>query len=156
MKTLFWTFIKLIAFFVCALSVSVAYAQQIAASSGDMRWVNAPASLPPGAKLVMLRGDLHKSGPFALRLKFPPGYKLGPNSSAAIERIFVLSGTLNVGNGKRFDRARAMPMSEGYEYTPGNSPFFGWTTEETTVEIEGVGPWQVTYVNPSDDPRRKN
>jgi hypothetical protein len=32
---------------------------------------------------------------------------------------------------------------------------FLWTKEETTVQIHGVGPWVITYVNPADDPRKK-
>jgi hypothetical protein len=32
---------------------------------------------------------------------------------------------------------------------------FGWTAEETIVQLHGVGPWGVTYVNPADDPRNK-
>jgi hypothetical protein len=32
---------------------------------------------------------------------------------------------------------------------------FGWTKDETVVQVHGVGPWGVTYVNPADDPRKK-
>jgi hypothetical protein len=26
---------------------------------------------------------------------------------------------------------------------------------ETVVQIHGMGPWQVNYVNPADDPKKK-
>jgi hypothetical protein len=29
------------------------------------------------------------------------------------------------------------------------------TKEETTVQLHGMGPWGVTYVNPTDDPRKQ-
>jgi hypothetical protein len=32
---------------------------------------------------------------------------------------------------------------------------FAWVGEESVVQIHGVGPWTVTYVNPADDPRKK-
>jgi hypothetical protein len=31
---------------------------------------------------------------------------------------------------------------------------FAWTNEETIVQLHGVGPWAITYVNPADDPRK--
>jgi hypothetical protein len=27
-------------------------------------------------------------------------------------------------------------------------------TEETVVQLNGEGPWEINYVNPADDPRR--
>jgi hypothetical protein len=32
---------------------------------------------------------------------------------------------------------------------------FAWTNEETIVQLSGMGPWGITYVNPADDPRKK-
>jgi hypothetical protein len=32
---------------------------------------------------------------------------------------------------------------------------FAWTKEEVVVQLNGMGPWGVTYVNPADDPRKK-
>jgi hypothetical protein len=32
---------------------------------------------------------------------------------------------------------------------------FVWTQEEVIVQLNGTGPWGVTYVNPADDPRKK-
>jgi hypothetical protein len=32
---------------------------------------------------------------------------------------------------------------------------FAWTKEEAVVQLNGTGPWGVTYVNPADDPRKK-
>jgi hypothetical protein len=30
-----------------------------------------------------------------------------------------------------------------------------WFTEETVLQLHGIGPQGVTYVNPADDPRKK-
>jgi hypothetical protein len=32
---------------------------------------------------------------------------------------------------------------------------FVWTKEEAVVQLNGTGPWAITYVNPADDPRKK-
>jgi hypothetical protein len=38
---------------------------------------------------------------------------------------------------------------------PKGNRHFAWTKGETIVQLHGIGPWGVTYVNPSDDPRKK-
>lgn len=37
--------------------------------------------------------------------------------------------------------------------TAGNH--FAWAKGETEIQVHGVGPWTITYVNPTDDPRKK-
>jgi hypothetical protein len=39
-------------------------------------------------------------------------------------------------------------------FQPGHS-MFAYTKEETVIQIHGVGPWGIAYVNPADDPRKK-
>ena len=38
---------------------------------------------------------------------------------------------------------------------PAGAPMFGFTKEETVIQLHGVGPWGISYVNPADDPRKK-
>lgn len=38
---------------------------------------------------------------------------------------------------------------------PAQSRHFAWTAAETVVQLNGTGPWGITYVNPADDPRAK-
>jgi len=149
-------FIKLLPFILGLLTVSFAWAQAGVPASGELKWGNAPASLPPGARVAMLKGNLTKAGPFAFRMKLPAGYRLKPLSSSAIERIVVVSGTFSLGAGKKFDEGRTIPLYAGYVHLPDKNPYFAFTTEETVVEIEGAGPFVVTYVNPADDPANRN
>jgi hypothetical protein len=30
---------------------------------------------------------------------------------------------------------------------------FAWTKGETIIQVHGVGPWGINYLNPADDPR---
>lgn len=152
MKTSCARFIRMMPFIVGLLGASYVHAQEAPAISGDLKWVNAPASLPAGAKVAMLQGDLAKPGAFAFRLKLPAGYELRPQSSPSVNRLFVISGALNFGAGEKFDSSRTIPLYAGYAHWPNNGAFFAFTKEETVVEIEGVGPWTVRYVNAADDP----
>ena len=152
MKTSYATLMKVMSFIVLAFGAPTAHAQEAAAAASDLKWVSAPASLPPGAKVAMLQGDLGKPDAFAFRLKLPAGYRLKPQSSPAIDRMIIVSGALNLGNGEKFDSARTIPLYAGYAHWPSKSAFFAFTKEETVIEIQGVGPWAVNYVNAADDP----
>lgn len=155
MKTSSAKFIRMVPFVMVLLSFSAAHAQQAPATPGALKWVNAPASLPAGAKLAMLQGNLAKPGAFTFRLKLPAGYQLKPQSSPAVNRLYVVSGALNFGTGEKFDSERTMPLYTGYAHWPNNGSYFAFTKEETVIEIEGVGPWAVNYVNAADDPAKK-
>lgn len=155
MKTSYAKFVKMMPVVLFALSVSAAQAQQTVATSGGLKWVNAPASLPAGAKVAMLQGDLAKPGAFTFRLKLPAGYQLNPHSSPAIGRLMVVSGTFNLGTGEKFDKARTIPLHAGYMHWPNQGAYFAFTREETVIEIEGTGPLAVNYVNAADDPTKK-
>jgi len=49
---------------------------------------------------------------------------------------------------------RALEPSSVAIMQPGTR-HFAWTKEETVVQVYGVGPWTVAYVNPAADPRKK-
>ena len=122
----------------------------------EMKWVAAPASLPAGAKVALLEGDPTKEGPFTLRLQFPDGYSIQPHSHPAIEHVTVISGTLNFGMGEKFDKSGGRALSAGsFAFMPPGMRHFAWTTGETVIQLHGMGPWQINYVNPADDPRNK-
>jgi quercetin dioxygenase-like cupin family protein len=121
----------------------------------DLKWADVP-SLPPGAKIAVIEGPMNQAVPFTVRLKFPANYQIPAHSHPAVERVTVLSGTFNMGTGDKFDKAKthALPAG-GISIIPVGSNHFAWTGEETIVQLNGVGPWGINYVNPADDPRKK-
>ena len=121
----------------------------------DVTWMDAPASLPTGAKLAVLEGDLSKPGPFTMRIMTPDGYRIPPHSHANIEHVTVVSGTFYLGMGDKFDESAGRELPAGsFAFMPAGMRHFAWTKGETVVQVHGVGPWSITYVNPTDDPRK--
>lgn len=122
----------------------------------DLKWGEGPDALPPGAKAVALEGSLKKEELFHLRLKFPAGYKIPPHWHPGTERVTVLSGSVRLGLGDRFDESRMKPLQAGsFISLPPRTAHFVTVTEDTVIQLSTIGPWSVTYVDPADDPRLK-
>lgn len=122
----------------------------------EVKWGAAPASVPPGAQGAVLQGDPAKPGPFTLRLKLPDGYRIPPHYHPAIEHITVIQGTFVLGMGEKVDTATEKPLGAGsFAFMSAGMRHFVRAQGETIVQLHGTGPWGITYVNPSDDPRKK-
>jgi len=121
----------------------------------DLKWADVP-TLPPGAKVAVIEGPLNEAVPFMMRLKFPANYKIPAHWHPAIEHLTVLSGTFNMGIGDKLDVTKTKTLSVGgIMIIQPKIPHFAWTKEEVMVQVHGVGPWGVAYVDPADDPRKK-
>jgi hypothetical protein len=119
-----------------------------------LEWIDAPASLPAGAKVAILDGDPNKPGPFVMRMKMPDGYIVAPHTHPKPERVTVIAGTLYVGMGMTFDKSKCIEMPAGtYGSWPAGMQHSGWFKGETILQLHGEGPWAVNYINPADDPR---
>ena len=122
-------------------------------NSSDIQWGDAPPIFPAGAKFAVLMGDPGKSGSYAVRLKMPDGYKIAAHWHPTDENITVISGTFNVGMGDKLDMSKGKALSAGaFVSAPARMRHFAWTTGETEVQVHGMGPFKLTYVNPADDP----
>lgn len=147
-----------IAIFTFAL-VSIAAAQhemrETIHTPDKIQWQDGPPSLPPGAKFAVLEGDPAKEGFFTMRVRMPDGYKVPPHTHPKIEHATVIQGTLNFGMGPKFDEkaTKAMPVGT-FGYWPAGMQHFAWVKGETILQLHGIGPWGIQYVNPDDDPRK--
>lgn len=120
----------------------------------QLKWQAGPASLPRRARIAVLEGDPAKEGPFVFRLKLPDGYRVPPHTHPKTERITVISGTLNIGMGDKFNEKATKTMAAGaYGYWPAGMKHFVWIKGETVLQFHGSGPWSIQYVNPDEDPR---
>ncbi len=142
----------------CAVAIPAAYAEGTGAHvmivPSELTWTD--LSSLPGVKIAVIEGPLTEAVPIMFRLKFPANFKVAPHWHPGTEHITVISGTMNLGMGDKFDPAKTRALTPGsVAIMPPRTSHFVWTTEETVGQVHGVGPWSVTYVNPADDPRNK-
>lgn len=125
-----------------------------AAKQPALKWGPGPASLPAGARMAVESGDPSKSGMFAVRLSFPDGYRIPPHSHPTAEMVRVRQGSFIVGMGDTFDLKQARRMAPGDTGTlPAGMNHFAAARGRTVITMRSMGPFQITYVNPADDPR---
>lgn len=147
------------------LCLALAFGAAVLPAAGDanhvmvtpdkLKWVDVP-SLPAGAKLAVIEGPLNEPVPFTFRLKFPANYEVPAHWHPAIEHVTVISGAFHMGTGDKLDRSKGMALGAGaVAIMQPKTHHFGWTRDETIIQVHGVGPWAINYVNPADDPRKK-
>jgi quercetin dioxygenase-like cupin family protein len=139
-----------------ATQAHAAEAHHTVVSAEEIKWGPAPPSLPPGAQAAVLLGSPAKEGPFVLRLKFPSGFAVPPHRHSKDELVTVISGKFGIGASERLDRAAAKQLPPGsFVHLPAGMPHYAIADAETVVQINGVGPFDITYIDPNDDPRKK-
>jgi quercetin dioxygenase-like cupin family protein len=121
----------------------------------DLKWGETPPGLPAGGKMALLNGDPGQPGAFTVRLKAPAGYKVMPHTHPTAERLTVISGSFKIGMGEKFDETSMQQMTAGsYIVLPsGMAHFAKGAGKESVLQIDSEGPFQINYVNPTDDPR---
>jgi quercetin dioxygenase-like cupin family protein len=131
-----------------------AKSEHVMFAAADLKWGDGPAALPAGAKMAVLNGDPKTAGMFTVRLKFPTGFKIQPHTHPTDEHVTVLSGTLAMGKGPQFDETAAHEMTAGaFSVMPTGTEHFAFCKSECIVQVHAMGPFEVKYVNPADDPR---
>lgn len=124
-------------------------------SEADIQWVDTPPSLPAGAKMAVLQGDPGKPGMYTIRIKAPDGYKVAAHWHPAAEHVTVISGTFNLGMGDKLDETKATAMAAGaFGTVPAKMHHYAWFKGETELQVSGMGPFKLIYVNPADDPSK--
>ena len=142
--------------------VGAAVAQQAKApphvlvTAAELKWGEPPPVFEKGASFTVISGDPGKAGIFVVRLKMPAGYKIAPHWHPTDEHVTVLSGTFALGMGDGFDKTTMKDLpAGGYALLPAEMRHFAMATTAATVQVEGAGPFVLTYVNPADDPSKR-
>ena len=141
------------------MSVALLAAGSVAgakASPTALKWGDAPPSLPAGAQMAVVSGDPGKKGMFAIQLKMPADYAVPPHSHPTNEVVKVVSGKLHYGMSDKMDMAKAKTLTVGQSATM-KAKMNHWVhaAAPATVQVSGMGPFQITYADPKDDPRKK-
>jgi quercetin dioxygenase-like cupin family protein len=136
---------------VCALAQD----HHATVQADDLKW-SAPAVYAPGAQVAVINGDPTKEGMYVVRLKVPAGFKIAAHTHPNDENVTVLSGSFNIGTGDKLDENKGIVVKAGgYSFVAKGMAHYAWFTEETVLQLHGMGPQGVTYINPADDPRKK-
>ena len=149
-------------FLVIVLSVCALFAapvqEQNAFMPDQVKWGPAPPFIPAGAQLAVLEGDpIGSSGDYTIRLKMPDGYRIAPHTRPLRENVTVISGTLKVGMGDKWDDSKTMSFPAGsFAYLDPSMHHYAGASGETVVQIHGQAPVKFNYINAADDPSKKN
>jgi len=120
-----------------------------------IQWGPPPPVFNSSAQFAVLEGNPMAEGPYVVRLKMPDGYKIMPHWHPTTENVTVISGTFHLGAGATFDQTKGMDMPAGtFGFIGPHMQHYAWTTGETIVQVHGMGPFKLTYVNPADDPSK--
>lgn len=141
--------------FLLPVALAPALAAQVPAPTTGTPWVLVPPFFARGALISLLAGNPNEVSDVHVQLSFPDGYRMLPHSHPRPLHVQILQGTLRVGIGKRFDLKQTREMAVGDTGTvPANTPYFYAARGWTIIDAKTLGPFQLNYVNPSDDPSR--
>jgi len=126
-----------------------------ATQAEELKW-SQPAAYAKGAELAVVSGDPTKEGFYVVRLRVPAGFRIAPHTHPNDENVTVLSGVFHVGTGETFDASKGATVKVGgFAHVGKGMTHYAYFPEATVIQLHGMGPQGITYVNPADDPRKK-
>jgi quercetin dioxygenase-like cupin family protein len=134
----------------------LAVASSAVQAKPNLKWGDAPPSLPAGAKMAVVSGNPAAKGMFTIQLKMPADYAVPPHSHPNSEVVKVVAGELHYAMADKMEMAKAKTLKAGHTVTMA-AKMNHWVhaAAPATVQVSGRGPFQITYVDPKDDPRKK-
>jgi len=115
---------------------------------GDLRWT----PIIKGCEIAVVEGNPDSEGqPFVARFHCTDGAKTPPHWHPTDENITVLKGAFLVGMGESFDESKLRTMSPGnFMLMPKEMRHFGMARGDLILQVHGLGPFKVNWVNPSE------
>ena len=138
------------------ISSSAQEGASVMALPDAIAWGPASPKLPPGAEIAVLFGDMSIPGElYAFRAKLPDGYSVAPHTHPMDEHVTVIEGVMTLGFGTSRDETKMRELPSGsYVTLPEGVPHYNRMKGETILQFHGIGPYDIIYVNPADDPSR--
>jgi quercetin dioxygenase-like cupin family protein len=134
---------------------AAAQTMDMVAGADVVKWGPAPPVFPKGAQIAVLSGDPSKDGPYVVRLKMPANYVIPAHHHPTAENVTVLSGSFHAGMGDKLDRTHAQTFTAGgFAAISAGMNHYAWASRPTVVQVHGMGPFAIEYVNPADDPSK--
>ena len=128
----------------------------VVTTPNEITWGAPPPVFEQNAKFAVISGDPGKTGLYVVRLQMPAGYKIMPHWHPTDEHVTVISGSFGIGMGEKFDKGTMKDLpAGGYTLLPAEMRHYAMATSAAVVQVHGMGPFQLTYVNPADDPSKR-
>jgi quercetin dioxygenase-like cupin family protein len=114
----------------------------------DLKWT----PIIKGCDLAAVSGDPNADGtPFVIRIRCADGSKIPAHWHPTDENVTVLRGVFLVGMGDAFDETKLQTMNVGnFVAMPKEVRHYAISKGDTIVQVHGVGPFKVYWVNPAD------
>jgi quercetin dioxygenase-like cupin family protein len=115
---------------------------------GELIWKASPLGV--GSKRADIVGDDKKAGVYVYRVHFPAGLKIRPHFHPDERVVTVISGTMLMGYGDKFDETAMKALPAGSAWTePPKVPHYVWAKDgEVVIQVIGAnGPSAVTRVD---------
>ena len=116
----------------------------------ELKW----EELAPGLSMAIIEGNPAEEGFYIVRAHFAPGILSAPHYHPNDRFITVLSGTWWTGIGSKHDEESLVPLQAGsyMKHPAGAAHYDGSMNEEVVVEIKGMGPAPLVYVDEKGQP----
>lgn len=114
---------------------------------------SALAQQTPATKIeiIKLAGDRDHEGLYTVRQRIPKGHFGPPHYHSADYYITVLKGNIRIGYGEKIDTVGVKPMEVGTFFTiPAGKIHYEWFTEDTEIQVHGLGPVKTVMVKPNN------
>jgi mannose-6-phosphate isomerase-like protein (cupin superfamily) len=122
-------------------------------NDADLTWGDPPPGLPKGSQVAVLSGDPAKKAPFTIRIRMPEGYKVMPHWHTNDERLTILSGTMVMRMGDDMNSPAHTMETHSFHMLPGKEHHSAEAKTQVLLQIDGMGPFDIHYINKADDPR---
>ena len=141
---------------IAGLALAQAPSTHVMTTAAQLKWGDPPPVFQKGAQFTVVSGDPGQAGLYCVRLKMPAGYKIMPHWHPTDEHVTVLQGKFALGMGEKFDEASMTELPPGgYALLPAEMRHYAMAKTDAVVQVHGMGPFALTYVNPSDDPSKR-
>lgn len=123
--------------------------------AAEVTWGDPPPAFERGAQAAVMAGNPGEAGVFTIRLKTPAGYRIARHWHPTDEHVTVIEGdlTLEMGEGDQMHSATFGPGD--YVLLPAKMHHAASTKGGMVVQVHGTGPFELSYVDPKDDPRKR-
>ena len=120
----------------------------------DIKWGPAAALVAGGSRGGGAVRRPSKRGRVRAWNRAPKDYRIPPHMHSKPELLTVVSGKFGLGMGPAADRANVKSLPAGsFSSMPAGVVHYVFVDEESVIQINAVGPWDIEYVDPRSDPR---